>query len=97
MVATLNCPDGDVSPNGDVTLSIVSGDDATPKFSVSGMDIVTSSTATDYEGKTSYTLIINAIDGGGSPLTGTATLVISVSNISIRDGTINCDSRSSRF
>ena len=78
-MATVACTDADTTPNNVITLSIASGDDATPKFSVSGNDVVTSSTAVDYESATSYTLVIHAVDGGGVAKTGTATLIVTVS------------------
>ncbi|XP_041349528.1 protocadherin alpha-13-like [Gigantopelta aegis] len=77
-VATIACTDADSTPNSDITLSIVNGDDATPKFSVSGTDVVTSATAIDYETVTSYTLVLHAVDGGTVKRTGTATLIVTV-------------------
>lgn len=80
-VVALTCADADASPNSDMTVTIASGDDATNKFKVAALNILTTGTATDYETTTSYTLVVNIADGGTTPNVATATVVVSVRNI----------------
>lgn len=79
-VASLTCSDIDSSSNGAIsTYTIFSGDDTSTKFSMSGSSVKTTTTALDYETKTSYTLVIHIPDSGTPPKTGTATVVVTVS------------------
>ena len=78
-VATLTCTDIDASPNGDITTyTVVSGDDASAKFKTVGAVVRTTAVVLDYETKISYTLLVDVVDGGASPQTGTATIVVVV-------------------
>ncbi|XP_077988357.1 cadherin-23-like [Glandiceps talaboti] len=75
-VAGLSVTDID-SADATLTLTIESGDDATPKFAISGTDVVTSANALDYEDATTvlkdwvYTLMVSAEDGVGNRATAT--------------------------
>ncbi|PVD25347.1 hypothetical protein C0Q70_15847 [Pomacea canaliculata] len=81
-VASLTCSDIDSSSNGAIsTYTIFSGDDTSTKFSMSGSSVKTTSTALDYETKTSYTLVIHIPDSGTPPKTGTATVVVTVTGV----------------
>lgn len=76
------CTDADASsPNGDISVVITGGDDSNPdeKFSVSGQKVVTTFIPLDFETKTSYSLRLEAVDGGTTPLTGTTTVIVNVS------------------
>ncbi|XP_041349529.1 cadherin-23-like [Gigantopelta aegis] len=76
IATTISCADADgSSPNNAVTISI-----QTPpaEFTMSGNDVVTTGTATNYEATPAYTLIIHAVDGGGTPNTGTVTVYIQI-------------------
>ena len=82
VASTISCTDNDgSSPNNAITLSIQA---APAEFTLSGNDVVTTATATDYEVKASYKLVILAEDGGGTPKTGTATLYIQVGVVTER-------------
>ena len=77
-VASPTCSDAD----GDtITYSINSGDDVASKFEFPDVNVgvlKTTSTALDYEAKTSYTLIVHMVDAG-STNTGTVTVYVQVS------------------
>ena len=79
-VAQLTATDGDVSDS--ITITIQSGDDATPKFVVNNQLIETTSNAIDYDSLTGqnfmYTLVVRATDGTN---TGTATVYVSVCHV----------------
>jgi hypothetical protein len=78
------CTDNDVSAGiGTIPIggyAIASGDDVSPKFSMTGANVLTSAVSLDYETKTAYTLLINVRDGG-TPVakTSTATVLVYVS------------------
>jgi hypothetical protein len=78
----LTCTDNDVTTGiGTVGgYAIASGDDVSPKFSMTGANVLTSAVPLDYETKTAYTLLINVWDGG-TPVakTSTATVLVYVS------------------
>ncbi|XP_077984865.1 protocadherin Fat 4-like [Glandiceps talaboti] len=82
--------DADSGTNGDLTVTIESGDDAAPnqKFAVTGTGpyvIQTSTVAIDYEDATLisnghiYRLIVTAVDGGGT--TSSATVAVTVTSV----------------
>ena len=79
VAASLTCTDIDASPNGDIaSYTIVSGDDASAKFKTVGAVVKTTAVALDYETKISYTLLVDVVDGGATPRTGTATVLVLV-------------------
>ncbi|XP_071083815.1 cadherin-23-like [Haliotis cracherodii] len=88
-VASLVCTDADTTPNSDITYTIFSGDDANPneKFALAGTAIQTTATVLDYETKSTYTLIVHAVDAPatGIPKTGTATVIVQVSAVNEAD------------
>ncbi|XP_064600895.1 protocadherin Fat 4-like [Liolophura sinensis] len=78
-LVTVTCTDPDLSPgNGDITYAIASGDDVTPKFTLSGYDLQTTGNPIDYEALSAqnyqYEIIITGTDGGTVPKIGTATV-----------------------
>ncbi|XP_067685433.1 protocadherin Fat 4-like [Haliotis asinina] len=80
-VATVVCTDADASsPNGDISVIITGGDDTNPngKFSLSGQKVVTTFIPLDFETKSSYSLRLEAVDGGATPRTGTTTVIVNV-------------------
>ncbi|ESO89854.1 hypothetical protein LOTGIDRAFT_164541 [Lottia gigantea] len=89
VIETLTCADLDAGANGNFVLSIASGDDASPKFVINGFQIQTTTTAIDYEALVTqsfqYQLIVNAVDGGATPKTGTASVIVTIT--SINEGT----------
>ncbi len=79
MLATaLGCTDADDTSFDINTISIVSGDDATAKFKVTAQNILTTGTVTDFETKSSYSLVVNVVDSGATPNTATVTVVVTV-------------------
>lgn len=80
-VATVSCPDGDVtSTNNVVTYSITSGN-TDGYFDIDGSTgaITTSSSVNfDYETTTLYTLKIKALDSGTLAKSSTATVYVSI-------------------
>lgn len=82
-LVTVTCNDPDLSPgNGDIALAIASGDDGTPKFTLSGYDLQTTGNPLDYEALSAqnyqYQIVITGTDGGATPNIGTATVIIQV-------------------
>ncbi|KAJ8302335.1 hypothetical protein KUTeg_021322 [Tegillarca granosa] len=81
-LVTLTCSDPDVSVNGACSLSIVAGDDATPKFSLSGSTIQTSANSLNYEAHSHrYVLRIEATETPSGSYTGTAYVLITVTAV----------------
>ena len=79
-VLSLTCSDDDAGTNAALTYSISSGDDVgSEKFSMTGVNIITSATALNFESKITYTLTIHIVDGGTVPLTSQATVIVFVS------------------
>ncbi|KAJ8301928.1 hypothetical protein KUTeg_020915 [Tegillarca granosa] len=80
---SLSCTDTDSGPNGDCSISILTGDDMTqPKFEISGTKLKTSANTIDYETMThtTYSLVVIGKDNPstGSPKTGTAYVFITI-------------------
>lgn len=74
------CKDADVtSANSGMTYSIFTGDDSTNKFSLSSATVMTTSNKLDYETKSTYVLILYVTDTGSPALTGTTTVLVTVS------------------
>lgn len=76
----MTCSDKDSGPNGDCSISILKGDDASPKFALSGTQLQTSTHTIDFETltNTTYSLVVIGHDNPltGSPKTGTALVFI---------------------
>ncbi|XP_046571396.1 cadherin-23-like, partial [Haliotis rubra] len=80
-VATVVCTDADASsPNGDISVVLIGGDDSNPdeKFSLFGQKVVTTFIPLDFETKNSYSLRLEVLDGGATPRTGTTTVLVNV-------------------
>ena len=74
-VQTLACSDAD---NEAITYTIAGGDDTATKFTIPNGNvgvIETSTTALDYETKSSYKLIVTLVDGGSTHTTTTTVFV----------------------
>ena len=67
--------DGDIGSNAQLTFSLL---DSSGDFTISASGVVTVAGSLDFEVQQLYTLIILAVDGGVTPLTGTATLQVNV-------------------
>ncbi|OWF51636.1 Cadherin EGF LAG seven-pass G-type receptor 3 [Mizuhopecten yessoensis] len=83
-VQALTCSDVESTT---CTLAIQSGDDASNKFTISGNNVQTTSTAIDYDSMSGqsflYTLVITGVDTPGSPSsanTATATVYVTVTS-----------------
>lgn len=81
----MTCNDKDSGPNGDCFISIIIGDDASPKFSVSGTQLQTSTNTIDFETLTNRTFFLVVIGKdkplSGSPKTGTANVFITIEGV----------------
>ncbi|XP_077870189.1 protocadherin alpha-8-like, partial [Saccoglossus kowalevskii] len=89
-VSQVVASDADAGVEGELTYSIVSGDD--DKFGIdgnSGEIIIIGSL--DAETKSSYTLVINAVDNGAPALTGATTVTINVIDVNDENPYCNPD------
>ncbi|MCG8504601.1 MAG: cadherin domain-containing protein [Sphingomonadales bacterium] len=81
-VARVDGEDPDTGPNGDLTYSILSGNDGNAFSINSSTGEITINTGLDYETQTSYTLTVQATDGGNPSLSSTPhTLDINVVDV----------------
>ena len=73
--------DADVGSNSDLSYSLVSGAD-TNAFSIdSKTGTISTKILFDREAKDSYTLTVRATDNGAQPLSGSATVVITILDV----------------
>ena len=80
-VETVNATDEDSTSNAELTYSITDGNQAN-KFKIdSETGLVTLEASIDRENTSFYSLTIEAVDGGESPLTGSVLLNITISDI----------------
>ncbi|XP_070559783.1 cadherin EGF LAG seven-pass G-type receptor 2-like [Ptychodera flava] len=90
-IAVVTVTDDDDGADGVLTVTIASGDDVgAEKFTVDGSGPYTIKTTTnriDYEDATLianghlYRLIVEAVDGGATPITSTATVVVTITSL----------------
>ncbi|XP_067654493.1 protocadherin Fat 4-like [Haliotis asinina] len=82
LLKTFSVTDDDDGDNSNVVVSVVSGDDANPneKFRLNGLELLTTSTAVDYEALSSanflYTLTVQAVDQPTTEAAKTAVAVV---------------------
>ncbi|XP_069101545.1 protocadherin Fat 4-like [Argopecten irradians] len=79
-VQDLSATDTDDGVNAALTYTIVSGN-ADGKFDISTAGLLSTAATLDAETTQSYTLIVTANDNGATPLTGTTTVYVSVTNV----------------
>ena len=73
--------DGDSGANGQIAYSLVGGD-GTATFSIdSSTGVLQTTTALDYEAKATYSLIVQAVDGGATVNSATCLVKIAVNDV----------------
>ncbi|XP_060602144.1 cadherin-23-like isoform X2 [Ruditapes philippinarum] len=84
-IASLTCSDADDGVNGDISYSMVSvnGDTSNTLFAIDASGVITTAagTALDYETTASYTLLLQAADGGTPSLSFTTTVKLGITDV----------------
>ncbi|KAK3109056.1 hypothetical protein FSP39_021996 [Pinctada imbricata] len=80
-VCTVLASDSDSGTDGDLTYSITSGNSGSEFTIDSASGIIYTAKTLDYESTTSYTLTVQATDGGTTPLSATADITVTVTDV----------------